>query len=82
MNRNQEERISRYQTDVETMKKTRQELVNAQSLFGLDVTSYPELSFLEKDLKGLEVLSFDNFCQILSFLLILPEKMNQNIFFT
>lgn len=48
------ELLKRFQEEFAKYEKERQELTNAERLFGLSITMYPELLQMEKELKGLE----------------------------
>ncbi|EDO35852.1 predicted protein [Nematostella vectensis] len=48
------ELLKKFQEEYNTFEKERQELTNAERLFGLSITMYPELQQMEKELKGLE----------------------------
>lgn len=48
------ELMKQYRTEVEDMESERQELANAERLFDLPITMYPELLQVQKEMKGLE----------------------------
>jgi dynein heavy chain len=50
------ELMKKYDVDMKTFQKKREELVKAQTLFNLPVQPYPELTQLEKDLKLLRMI--------------------------
>ena len=43
-----------YQKDVDKLEAERQELGNAERLFDLPITMYPDLMQIQKEMKGLE----------------------------
>jgi len=48
------ELLKRFKEEFSNFEKERQELANAEKLFGLSITLYPELLDMEKELKGLD----------------------------
>ena len=48
------ELLKRFKEEFGNFEKERQELANAEKLFGLSITLYPELLDMEKELKGLD----------------------------
>lgn len=48
------ELLKRFKEEFANFEKERQELANAEKLFGLSITLYPELLDMEKELKGLD----------------------------
>ena len=48
------ELLKRFKEELSNFEKERQELANAEKLFGLSITLYPELLDMEKELKGLD----------------------------
>lgn len=48
------ELLKRFKEEFANFVKERQELANAEKLFGLSITLYPELLDMEKELKGLD----------------------------
>ena len=48
------ELLKRFKEEFANFEKERQELANAEKLFGLSITLYPELLEMEKELKGLD----------------------------
>ena len=46
--------LKRFKEEFAKFEKERQELANAEKLFGLPITLYPELLDMEKELKGLD----------------------------
>ncbi|EDV22455.1 uncharacterized protein TRIADDRAFT_50643 [Trichoplax adhaerens] len=46
--------LQNFKRELDVIEKYRQELSNAERLFNLQITTYPELMALEKELKGLE----------------------------
>ena len=48
------ELMKHFRTEVESMESERQELANAERLFDLPITLYPELLQVQKEMKGLE----------------------------
>ncbi len=48
------EAMKQYKVEVEKLENERQELANAERLFDLPITMYPELLQVQKDMKGME----------------------------
>lgn len=48
------ELLKRFKEEFSKYEKERQELTNAERLFGLSISMYPELNQMEKELKGLD----------------------------
>ena len=48
------ELMKKYQEEVAELEAQRQELTNAEKLFELPITMYPELLKVQKEVKGLE----------------------------
>ena len=48
------ELLKKFKEEFANFEKERQELANAEKLFGLSITLYPELLEMEKELKGLD----------------------------
>ena len=48
------ELLKKFKEEFANFEKERQELANAEKLFGLSITLYPELLEVEKELKGLD----------------------------
>lgn len=48
--------IKLYTEELEYLEEKRQEYTNAEKLFELPITMYPELMRLQKDMKGLEAI--------------------------
>lgn len=48
------ELMKKYQEEVAELEGGRQELTNAEKLFELPITMYPELMKVQKEMKGLE----------------------------
>ena len=48
--------MAEYTKKLEEMNKTREDLVLAQQLFNLDLTSYPEIAYIDAELKELSLL--------------------------
>ena len=48
--------VEEYQSKVATMKKQGKELMNAEGLFNLPITVYPELSKLGSEMERLELI--------------------------
>ena len=48
------ELMKQYRIEVEHMETDRQELANAERLFDLPITLYPELLQVQKEMRGLE----------------------------
>ena len=48
------ELLKKFKQDFNKFEKDRQELANAEKLFDLPITMYPEMQQMEKELKGLE----------------------------
>ena len=48
------ELLKKFKEEFANFEKERQELANAEKLFGLQITLYPELLDMEKELKGLD----------------------------
>lgn len=48
------ELMKKYQEEVAELEANRQELTNAERLFELPITMYPELLKVQKEMKGLE----------------------------
>ena len=46
--------LKKFKQDFNKFEKDRQELANAEKLFDLPITMYPEMQQMEKELKGLE----------------------------
>ena len=46
--------MKQYKTEVEKQENERQELANAERLFDLPITMYPELLEVQKDMKGMD----------------------------
>ena len=45
-----------FKEELDKFEKERQELANAERLFGLPITMYPELLAVQKEMKGLEMI--------------------------
>lgn len=48
------ELLKKFKDEFANFEKERQELANAEKLFGLPITMYPELLDMEKELRGLD----------------------------
>ena len=48
------ELLKKFKEEFANFEKERQELANAEKLFGLSITLYPELLEMEKELRGLD----------------------------
>ena len=48
------ELLKKFRGEVDTRETERQELANAEKLFDLPITMYPELLAVQKEMKGLE----------------------------
>ena len=48
------ELLKQFKDEYMKFEKERQELANAEKLFGIPITSYPVLMSMEQELKGLE----------------------------
>ena len=48
------ELMKEFKAEVERMENERQELANAEKLFDLPITMYPELLEVQKDMKGMD----------------------------
>lgn len=48
------ERMKLFKQEVEKHEADRQELANAEKLFDLPITMYPELLLVQKEMKGME----------------------------
>jgi dynein heavy chain len=48
------ELLKQFKEEFMKIEKERQELANAEKLFGIPITSYPVLMNMEQELKGLE----------------------------
>ena len=46
--------MKQYKAEVEKQENERQELANAERLFDLPITMYPELLEVQKDMKGMD----------------------------
>ena len=46
--------MKEFKAEVERMENERQELANAEKLFDLPITMYPELLEVQKDMKGMD----------------------------
>ena len=46
--------LKEYRSEVDQLESERQELANAERLFDLPITMYPELLQVQKDMKGLD----------------------------
>lgn len=46
--------LKKFRETFANFEKERQELANAEKLFGLNITMYPEMMDMERELKGLE----------------------------
>lgn len=62
--------MKKYQEEVGNLEAQRQELTNAEKLFELPITMYPELQKVQKETKGLEqiydIYSEQKVCESLS----------------
>ncbi len=54
LNRPGVELLKQFKEEYMKFEKERQELANAEKLFGIPITSYPVLMSMEQELKGLE----------------------------
>lgn len=50
------ELLNKFKGEFAKFEKDRQELANAEKLFDLPITMYPEMQQMEKELKGLEMI--------------------------
>lgn len=50
------ELLKKFRETFANVDRERQELANAEKLFGLNITMYPEMIEMEKELKGLELI--------------------------
>lgn len=50
------ELLKKFKGEFAKFEKDRQELANAEKLFDLPITMYPEMQQMEKELKGLELI--------------------------
>ena len=50
------ELMKTYRTEVNRYESERQELANAEKLFDLPITMYPDLQQVQKQMKGLEMI--------------------------
>ncbi len=46
--------MKQYKQEVDKLETDRQELANAEKLFDLPITMYPELLYVQKEMKGLD----------------------------